>query len=38
MDVASVRLLNQAEHPFQVEPFSSIDVFERGDAFTLQNG
>ncbi len=36
--MASIRLLNQAHHPFQVEPFSSLEVFERGDAFTLQNG
>ncbi len=38
MDVAAIRLLNQAEHPFQVPPFSNIEVFERGDSFTLQNG
>lgn len=29
---------NSAKHPFQVAPFEEVDVFEVGDAFSLQNG
>ena len=38
MDVANIRIHNSQEHPFQVSPFEEAQVFETGEAFSLQNG
>ena len=38
MDIASIRIHNSADHPFQARPFEEAQVFEKGDDFTLQNG
>ena len=38
MDVASIKLHNAQKHPFQVSPFSEVDVYEKGEGFKLRNG
>ena len=38
MDVANVRIHNSVKHPFQVDPFAEVEVFETGTEFSLQNG
>ena len=38
MDIASVRIHNSAQHPFQVAPFDQVEVFQVGEPFELRNG
>jgi alpha-mannosidase II len=38
LDVAHIRILNSAKHPFQVAPFEDAEVYEVGETFMLQNG
>ena len=38
MDVAHIKIHNSFKHPFQVSPFEDAEVYEVGEAFSLQNG
>jgi len=38
LNVASIRIHNSANHPFQAKPFDEPEVFETGAEFHLQNG
>ncbi len=38
MNHAQIRVHNSAKHPFQVSPFSEVQVYETGEDFQLRNG